>query len=729
VSGAFAAWGRIVHRHPWPVLAASALLLALSVAGLALQGTLVSGNDFRSGLEAKRASDIAGRELGHTASGPSASGGSSALLLFRSDAMVVRDPAYAAAVRAAVEPLRHDARVTGVVTPFDGPPEAGAGLVSRDGHEAVVVVSLRDGTDRAQTSWPQVRSEVRPGPLTVRSTGQVPITSAFGTTLEGDLRRAEIVTLPVTLILLLLIFGSVLAAGLPLGVGILTILGGLGGALLLARVTDVSQYALNVVTLIGLAVSIDYSLFVVSRFREELRAGASREDALSTTLATAGRAVTFSGVTVAIGLSALLFYQGTFMASMGLAGTVVVGVAILYGLTFLPATLALLGPRVDRLRLPLAGGRTDGAGIWGRLAATVMRRPVLVLVPALGLLLFAGSPFPGIRLANGDVDMLPAGLEARQAWDTLQRDFPGYDQTTFTVVVSYADGGPATGSRPADVARLRERVAAVPGVLTVGPPQAGPHAAILTAVSNRAATSDGARDVLKAIRAQRVPDGEVLVTGSTAFDVDVIGFILGRTPLAVAFVVAVTLLVLFLLTGSVLLPVKAVLMNLISISASFGALVWIFQQGHLSGQLGFTPQSIDPSIPVILFATVFGMSMDYEVLLVSRIQEEYRRTGDNVRAVAGGLARSGRLITGAAAIMIVVFLAFGMAQVVLIKALGLGLAIAVALDSTIVRGLVVPSVMRLLGPANWWAPAPLRWLYHRVGMAEREADRASSEAA
>jgi RND superfamily putative drug exporter len=406
---------------------------------------------------------------------------------------------------------------------------------------------------------------------------------------------------------------------------------------------------------------------------------------------------------------------------MGAAGAIVVGIAIVYGLTFLPALLALLGPRVDLLRMPLPW-RGGGPGIWGRIATMVMRRPVLVLVPTLGLLLVAGTPFLGIRLANGDVDMLPPGNEARHAYDTLRSDFPGYDQTHFSVVVRYAAGAPTTPRQAAETSALGTRIAAIPGVLGVTPSGTGPRVAVLDVVSGRDASSDGAREILARIRDQRVDGAELLVGGNTAFDVDVIRFIQSRTPYAVSFVIAVTLVLLFLLTGSVLLPVKAVLTNLVSVSASFGALVWIFQQGHLSGQLDFTAQSIDPSIPVILFAIVFGLSMDYEVLLVSRIQEEYARTGDNVRAVAAGLARTGRLITGAAAVM-VVFLAFGLAQVVLIKAIGIGLAIAVTLDATLVRGLIVPSVMRLLGRVNWWAPAPLRWAHRHAGLAEAPPER------
>ena len=551
--------------------------------------------------------------------------------------------------------------------------------------------------------------------------------------------------------LLLLIFGAVVAAGLPIGVGVLAILGGVAATLTLARFTDVSQYALNIVTLIGLGVAIDYSLFVVNRYREELRAGATRPDALGTTLATAGRAVTFSGITVAIGLSAMLFYRGTFLASMGAAGALVVFIAVFYGLTFLPALLAVLGPNVDRLSIFPVRMR-GGVGFWQGLAAWVMRRPVLVLIPTLGFLVVLGLPFTQLRMANGDVDVLPPHVQARQGYDTLVRDFPGQDQNFYEVVVYYAQGNPMSADHVGSIYDLSRRLAGLHGVLRVegmvdldpslsradyvrmytGPtdqlPAAvqaklqtstGSHLAVLTVASDLPASSDGARTLLSQIRSLGVGgEGQVLVTGQTAFDVDVIGYIIDHTPIAVAFVLGVTYLVLFLLTGSVVLPLKAIIANLLSVSASFGALVWIFQQGHLSGLLGFTPQPIDPTTPVILFSIVFGLSMDYEVLLVARIHEEYLRTGDNRRAVAEGLARSGRLITGAAAIMVAVFVAFGTAEVVIIKAIGVGLAVAVALDATIVRGLVVPSVMRLLGDWNWWAPRPLRALYRRSGLAE-----------
>ena len=710
----FEAWGRLVYRHRWPVLAASAVLLALSAFFTARGGTLTTGNSLRSSVEAARAQTLINDELG---SGQSTGG--TFLLIFSSATQKAADPAFKAAVESALAPIAKDSAVVSVETPYNLPPARAPAFISKDGHEALAQVLLRSSGVPAQRDYKRLRAAVHAPGLAVTGTGQVPINAAFNTTLESDLQRAEMVSLPIVLILLLLIFASVVAAALPLGVGVLTIVAGLGGTFLLTHVTDVTQYALNIVTLIGLGVSIDYSLFVVNRFREELLSGATREDALARTMATAGRAITFSGLTVAVGLSCLLFYQGTFLASMGAAGGIVVAAAVFYGLTFLPAVLALLGPRVNKLSIPhLSPHRRGGRGFWRVTAEAVMRRPLLVLLPALALLLAMATPFLHLRLANGDVDLLPANIEARHGYDNFTANFPGQDETSLTVVLHYPSGSPETPARAADQQSLARRIALLPGVLRVVPVGAGQHIAVLNAISNQPATSDGARAILKDIRALRAGQGgEMLVTGQTAFDLDIVDFITSHTPLAAGFVILVTYFVLFLLTRSVVLPLKAVLLNLASISASFGALVWIFQDGHLSSQLNFTAQSIDPSIPVILFAIVFGTSMDYEVLLVSRIQEEYLRTGDNTTAVSEGLQRSGRLITGAAAIMVAVFCAFALADVVIIKSIGLGLAIAVALDATIVRILLVPSVMRLLGDVNWWAPRALRWIPGRPAVA------------
>src|SRR5207245_2374 len=502
-------------------------------------------------------------------------------------------------------------------------------------HAAAVDVATKDELAVARDYYKELRAKVRSDRLTIAATGVLAITNGFNDVLQDDLRRAETVSLPLALVLLLIVFGSVVAGFIPLGVGILAVMSGIAGMFVLARFTDVSVYAENVVTLIGLGVAIDYSLFITNRYREELLRGRRSEDALAVPMSTAGRALTFSGLTVAIGLSGMLFYQGTYLSSMGVSGAIVVASAVFYGLTFLPALLAVLGKNVDRLRLPILQPDTEGRGWWHSIATGVMRRPVLVLVPVVAFILLAGSPFLHIHLATGDVTMLPKQQESR---------------------------APAQGIGEKRLATIRRQTV-------------GAHIVLFDVVTGDATNSDEARAIVREIRSLAPPSGgELLVTGFTAIDVDTVDFITAHTPVAIAFVMVATVIVLFLLLGSVVLPLKAVVMNLLSISASFGALVWVFQDGHLSQQLAFTPGPVDPSLPVIMFCTLFGLSMDYEVLLLSRIQEEYRRRPDNTHAVAMGLERSGRLITGAAAIMVGVFSAFALADILFIKAIGLGMA-------------------------------------------------------
>ncbi|TMC63590.1 MAG: MMPL family transporter [Chloroflexota bacterium] len=740
----FAWWGHFVYRFRWPVLGVSLLLLAGSVVALANGGTLK--NSGGQNTESGRAIALMHDQLPQ--SGPGA--GSTFVLVFGSPTMTVQDPAFKQAVLIALQPLKDDSRVKSIDTPFDVPAEQAKAMTSTDGHHVFTQVSLKDDYATARQFYKQMRTEVHSDQLEVLGTGAVAIGSDFDKYLQSDLQRAEVVSLLVILPLLLIVFATVVSAVLPLGVGGLAVLGGLAGVGLLARATDVSTYSTNIVTLIGLGVTIDYSLFIVNRFREELAGGGTAEQALIGTMRTSGRAVTFSGVTVAIGLSAMLFFQGTFLASMGFAGAIVVAIAVLYALTFLASLLAILGPRVNRLRLPFPR-RAGGRGLWHAVAIRVMRRPLLVLVPIVLLLILMASPIFQIRIANGDVGMLPPNAETRRGYDQLQK-FPGQGQTFFSVVVRYPDGGPLTSDHVGDLYDTAARIKQIPGVeavesmvsfdpslsradyqaLLTQPASAQParvqsivhgttgsEIAVLSVVTKYGQESDASRSIVHSLRSMPTPPGSSVLVD--AFSLDFTDFILQRIPLAVAYVMIVTYLVLFLLTGSLVLPLKAVIMNILSIGASFGALVWVFQQGHLSSLLNFTPAALDPSVPVLLFCLVFGLSMDYEVLLISRIQEEYRKTGDTTQAVAQGLEKSGRLITGAAAIMVAVFLAFGLADVVLIKSIGLGLALAVAIDATLVRALIVPAVMRLLGSANWWAPGTLKRLHRKISFGEELA--------
>ncbi len=760
----FAAWGRIVHDLRWPVLAFSVVLF-VATGYVASQGAKLQSGGFIETAESGRGSRLIEREL------PRA-GGSTFTLIYSSATRSAKDPQFRAEVERSLAPIAKDPRVATIQTPFDGSASDPTTLISKDGRAVAVNVAVKDELAVARDYYKELRGLVHSDTLDVQATGVLAITNGFNDVLQDDLHRAETVSLPLALVLLLIVFGTVVAALIPLGVGILAVLGGIAGMFLLARITDVSVYAENVVTLIGLGVAIDYSLFVTNRFREELHRGRTSREALAQALATSGRAITFSGLTVAIGLSGMLFYEGTYLSSMGLSGTIVVASAVLYGLTFLPALLAVLGRRIDLIRVPIFAPDPSGRGMWHGLATAVMKRPFAVLIPVVALILFVGSPFLQIHLANGDVTMLPTHEESRAAYDRLSADFPGAGQTHVQVVVRYDAGQPLAADHTGALVDLQKRLEAIPSVqrvqsafaldLRLGatdyaalyalpaaqrPPQiqalvaavgqarldavvaqtVGPHILLYDLVTSKAAYSDDAHDIVKAARSLPAPPGaDKLVTGFSAIDVDTVGFIVDRTPAAVGYVMLATIVVLFLLLGSVVLPVKAVVMNLLSISASFGALVWVFQQGHLAEVLGFTASgAIDPTLPVIMFCTIFGLSMDYEVLLLSRVQEEYARLGDNTLAVAEGLERSGRLITGAAAIMVGVFSAFGLAEILIIKAIGLGMALAVAIDATLVRALVVPATMRLLGRANWWAPAPLARLYRRLGLGEGGAGHAA----
>ena len=761
----FAAWGRLVYRRRWIVLVISVLLLAGS-GYIASQGGKLESGGFIETAEAGRATKLLQDEL---------PGATNFTVIYSSDTLMWDDPKFKQAVMDSLAPVRGDPRVVSIVTPYDTAVDP-ASLHSRSGHDVAANVNLKDDLVTARDYYSELRAKISSPTLSVLVTGVPAINNGFNVILQDDLRRAETVSLPLAAILLLVVFGTIVAALIPLGVGVLAVMGGVAGMFLLARTQTVSVYAENIVTLIGLGVAIDYSLFVANRFREELHRGKSVEDAVSVAMATSGRAVTFSGITVAIGLSGMLFYEGTYLSSMGIAGAIVVASAVFYGLTFLPALLAVLGKRIDLLRIPILGGDPTGRGLWHAIAVGVMKRPVLVLVPLVALILLVGSPFLHLRLALGDVTMLPTHEESRAGFDKLSADFPGAGQNHVEVVVNYPDGQPLASGHIQSLVDFQKKLAALPRIDKVNsafsidprldasaytalytlpaaqqPPQiqaitqaigpqrlaaalkqtVGQHIVLFDLVTNEKLGSDESRDTVKAIRALAPPAGsQSLVGGFAAIDLDTVDFIVDRTPTAVGYIMVATMIVLFLLLGSVVLPLKAVIMNLLSISASFGALVWVFQEGHLANLLGFSASgSIDPTLPVIMFCTVFGLSMDYEVLLLSRIQEEYRRLGDNTAAVAEGLQRSGRLITGAAAIMVGVFAAFGLAEILIIKAIGLGMALAVAIDASIVRTLVVPATMRLLGRVNWWAPGPLAKLYRRLGLGEAASPKPLPETA
>jgi RND superfamily putative drug exporter len=732
-----ARWGRLVYRARWQVLVLSALTLVAAVLVI-LAGGPLDPPDIPAETESGRALQLISKEL--PARPPSFS------LIFSHPTLSARDPVFRVEVERALAPLARDPRVARVRTAYDVLP----GAISRDGRRALAVVELHGraaGFASLEFSglppdvYPALRALVRSDTLEILAAGPVALNHDFTEVARQDLGRVEMIILPLVAVLLLLVFGSVVASLLPLAVGGLAMASAIAGTFLLARSVSVSIYAPNIVSMIGLGVAIDYSLFVVSRFREELREHPTPE-ALARTVATAGRAIFFSGLTVAIGLLGLMLLGLGNLGSMGWAGTLVVAFAVLYGLTTLPALLAVLGPRVNAVRVPFLalGSLEAGRGVWHRLAAVVMAYPWSVLLPVVALLLLLGLPLLHLRVGAGDETALPPLAESRRAADVLRREFPGQDVNRILIVLDAGRESPLTPERVAQAYALsrwlasRPHVTRVDGFVDLDPsldlamyqqiaalPRdqrpaeleaalgqlVGEHVALLIVSSESRPSSDEARALVREIRNAHPPyDGKMLVAGQTAFDLDFIDLTLRRAPLAIGLIVLVTFLVMFLLLDSVLLPLKAVAMNLLSISASFGALVWIFQDGHLSRWLGFTPGPIQTATPLIMFCLVFGLSMDYEVLLLSRMREEYDRTGDNVQAVAAGLERTGRLITGAAAIMAAVFFGFGLARSVIIQAVGIGIGIAVMVDATIVRALLVPAAMRLMGDWNWWRP---RW--------------------
>ena len=543
-------------------------------------------------------------------------------------------------------------------------------------------------------------------------------------------------------------FASAVAGILPLAVGGFAIIGTLLVLRVLAQVTDVSIYALNLTTALGLGLAIDYSLFIVSRYREELRAGRDPGDALIVTMRTAGRTVLFSAATVAVSLLALLVFPLYFLRSFGYAGIAVVALAAVGALVVLPALLAVLGRRVDRFRLPIgrrATVREPGTGFWHRIATWVMRRPVPIALAVVAFLVLLGTPFLGVRFGLPDDRVLPSGAEGRQVADAIRGNF-ATDESSALSVVAPGIGDPRAQLADIDgyaaaLSRLDgvERVDALTGAYADGARLQGPLPAVGAAIApeaRRFAAADGTwlsvvpsvepfseagEELVAAVRDLPAPLG-AQVTGPSAQLVDTKASLFGLLPVAAAIIAVVTFVLLFLMTGSVVIPAKALVLNLLSLTAVYGAMVWVFQDGNLAGVLGFTPTgTIDTSMPVLLFCIAFGLSMDYEVFLLSRIKEEHDRTGDTVAAVAVGLERTGPIVTTAAALLAIVFVAFATSQVSFLKLFGIGTALAILVDATLIRALLVPAFMRVAGQANWWAPAPLRRLHARVGLAETPA--------
>ena len=733
-------WAKQIYRYRWWVILASVLSLApafwLTSRGGHLQSVIIPSN-----TKSAEALDLMKRELppAHPSFG----------LILRSKNLKASAPEFKREVERALEPLRKDSQVASVTTAYEGS-KLNRRYVSRDGRAVIAKVEIRSGGEDqnklTMEIYPKLRGKVRSDRLQIAAFGVYPRNYDLTTLAERDASRGEMSVLPLVGIVLVLVFGSVVGAAVPLVIGFLAVTAGIAGALVLARFTPVLVYAKNVIVMVGLGVAIDYSLFILSRFRDELQEH-SVPEALENAVSTTGRTVIFSGGTVATGFLGLLLLNVGHVSSIGLAGAIVVSIAVIYAMTFLPAVLAVLGPRVNIWRLPLGGGADPGktSRFWRTLASTVMDHPWRVLVPAALFLIVLGIPFEHIKLGSTDVSGLPKSAESRKGWEELHTDFKEADSNPIIVVVKYPGGSPLGGGRIAGIYDLSRRLARLPGVNSVksivdldpaigrnaylqlySRPESelpggvklvlkkmvGENIVMLVAETSLHAGGEEALNLVRTIRTSPPPEGgEVLVTGETAFHLDFIEAIRARSPYVIGFMIVVTYIVLFLMLGSLLLPLKAVLMNMLSISASYGALVWIFQYGHLASWLHFTPGPIEAMNPIMMFCMVFGLSMDYEVLLLNRVREEYEKTCDNKASVARSLERTGRMVTGAAAIMALVLFAFAFADLTVIKEIGISMGLAIVIDATVVRCLLVPATMRLLGRWNWWAPQPISNVY------------------
>jgi RND superfamily putative drug exporter len=624
------------------------------------------------------------------------------------DGVDPRDPEVAAAIRATAERLRAIPGVAAVHDPVTGPPT----LAADDGRAALVAVELAAELpdDRFDRALEAAEAELRRLDAPRVLVGGGPLQDEeFEEQVAADLARAELYSMPVVLVLLLVIFGGIVAAGLPVLVALVGVAGTLLALFGISAVTEVSVYSINVVTMLGLGLAVDYALLLVSRFREEL-ADHDLPGAVEAAVATAGRTVVFSGLTVAASLAGLLVFADPFLRSMAYGGGAVVLIDMLAAVTLLPALLGMWGRRVRPARAD-----RRGTGLFATLSRFTQRRALLVAVVVAVPLAVAAGPFLRAHYEQPDARFLPTGAESRELAETVAARFPAAVSTEpVELVADVAD--------PARLAAFGEELAALDGVAAVGEPAAlGGGVHLLEVLPEGSGTDAAAARLVGAIRALPAPF-PVQVTGDAAELVDYQAAIGRRLPLAVALVVLATFVLLFAFTGSVVVPVKAIVMNVLSLGASFGALVWVFQEGHLAGLVGAERLgALDPTVPVLVFAITFGLSMDYEVFLLSRIKEAWDETGDNDLAVALGLQRSGRIVTSAALLLVVVFAGFVAAGMLTIKQVGLGTVLAVLLDATVVRMLLVPATMKLMGDWNWWAPAPLRRLHRRIGLAEAPA--------
>jgi RND superfamily putative drug exporter len=722
----FARLGAAVVRFRILVLAATAVFViaAGTVGAAGVFGVLQGGGFDDPASESSQAAELLDQRFEN--------GQPNLVLLVTATAGTVDDPANAEAAADLVDRLGGEPAVEQVASYWSlgSPPP----LRSEDGTRALVLARVDGETEHLVSD---LREDLggEQGPLTVEVGGAEAVSADITEQVEGDLAKAEAIAVPITLLLLVLVFGSLVAATLPLAVGAIAVLGTFLTLFVIGSTTDVSIFSINLTTALGLGLAIDYSLFVVSRFREELRNGLDLHAAVVRTVDTAGRTVAFSALTVAVSLAALLVFPLYFLRSFAYAGIAVVLLAMLAALFSLPALLALLGHRVDALRLWRREPKPEGTGFWYRMATLVQRRPLPIAAVVVVVLVLLGLPFLNVVFGVPDDRVLPTEVESRRVSDVLRTEFEANESESFPVVAAGVDSAEAGGD---DVAALAAdlsaaegvaRVDALTGVYIDGDQAVGPSATSarfrgddavwLSVVPSVEAVSPEGEALVEDLRARAAasPLDDVLVGGRAAELVDSKEAIFARAPIAGIWIALTTFVLLFLSFGSLLVPLKAIVLNVISLSATFGAMVWIFQEGNGAGLLDFTATgTLDTTVPILMFCIAFGLSMDYEVFLLSRIKEEHDRSGDNDRSVALGLDRTGRIVTAAAAVLSVTFIAFATSGITFIKLMGLGLALAIVMDATVIRGVLVPAFMKLAGNANWWAPRRLRAVQRRFGI-------------
>ncbi|TDU02639.1 RND superfamily putative drug exporter [Streptomyces sp. 846.5] len=727
--GPLARLARLAHRRARLLLVLSVVaLVAAAALGVGAFGKLQNGGFDDPASPSSRAAQLLDSRFGGTTD--------LVLLVRASGGGSIDTPADAAAGRALTADLRAEPGLTHLASYWDSGAATAttSALRGDDGAEALIVAHV-DGTEQQASKTAKALISRYTGDhdgLTVQAGGRRGVNNDVSGQVTKDLALAEGIAVPVTLLLLVLAFGSLVAALLPLVIGVIAILGTFAELDLLGSVTSVSVFAINLTTALGLGLGIDYALLLVSRFREELAAGRETSEALVATVRTAGRTILFSAATVATALAALLLFPPFFLRSFAYAGIGVVAIAALAALIVVPALLAVLGPRVNAGRLPWPRS-TPGAASprWGRLAAAVMRRPARWALPVLAVLLLGAAPLLGVGFGTPDQRVLPTSAPSRQVADALAAHFPGNDTTALQVVTdgpvdaAHLDAYALTLSRLPGVGSVTSSA----GIFHDGVPLTGraapagygtPTAQRLTLATTDDPHSSAAQNLVDAVRAVPAPAAGVraYVGGDAAVLVDAKHTIGSRLPYAVGLVAATTFLLLFLFTGSVLQPLRALLLNAISLSAALGAMVWIFQDGHLAGLLGFTAQPMDTSMTVLMFCVAFGLSMDYEVFVTSRIKEMHDAGAGPGEAVTEGLSRTGRIVSTAAGLLAVSFFAFGTSSISFLQMFGIGTGLAILLDAVLVRGVLVPAVLRLLGDTAWYAPGPLRRLHNRIGLAE-----------